>query len=87
MCVERALQTAFNLSRYLRHLDYFLLKNLLKIPKIHVVWHCLFNKLNALTCKNYLHIKRATTVVVLTGSIYAFVFLLYKKEFDIFSAY
>ena len=27
-------------------LGLFLIENLLKIPEIHVVWHCFFNKLN-----------------------------------------
>ena len=30
---ERAMQTSFKISRYQRYMDYFLIENLLKIPK------------------------------------------------------
>ena len=77
ICVERALQTAFNLFATF---GLFLIENLLKIPEIHVVWRCFFNKKNRWRIKKTINTSRATTLLVLIWSIYAFVFLCTKSS-------
>ena len=49
---------AIQIIAVLATIGLLLMENLLKIPDIHVVWHCFFNKLNAQTCKNLLKYQK-----------------------------